>query len=144
MSKTLIIPYSMPKFLRKSPAKFYFPSFPQRFSKFKILHDQVWNQTSKDISNISYFYSKQLMVIYLCDSFCVYFYLFGRFKSLKEFSFWIQHHNINERFLVQHVHKMDTTFSNKVSKKGSWNLVVYWFANIDFLSAFTFLDDAVV
>ena len=35
------------------------------------------------IGKISYFYSKQLLVISFCNFFCIYFYLFGRFKSLK-------------------------------------------------------------
>ena len=42
------------------------------------------------IGSISYFHSKQLLVIYFWDCFCVYFYLFGRFKSLKGSSDWVQ------------------------------------------------------
>ena len=41
---------------------------------------------------ISYFYCKQFLVIYFCDCFCLYSYLFGRFKSIKGklFSAWIR------------------------------------------------------
>ena len=42
------------------------------------------------IGNLSHFYSKQLLVIYFRDCFCVYFYLFGRVKSLNWFSDRIQ------------------------------------------------------
>ena len=36
-----------------------------------------------NIGNISYFYSEQLLVIYFCNCFYVYFYLFRKFKWLK-------------------------------------------------------------
>ena len=76
------------------------------YEKLNLLNDKnCGNATSinflsfvTDISIISYFYCKQLMVIFFC--FCVYFYLFGRYKSLKVSSDWIQHHNLNQHFVM--------------------------------------------
>ena len=48
-SKTLFIPYPTPKFVKTPQQSFLFLHFFKRFSKFKILHDQVWNQISRDL-----------------------------------------------------------------------------------------------
>ena len=49
ISKTLFIPYPIPKFVKYPPAKFCILSFFKRFSKLKISHDQIWNQLSREL-----------------------------------------------------------------------------------------------
>ena len=135
-------PTQLPNLSKNAPTKFFIPPFLWRLSKFKILYDQFWNQTSRDLrwktyqlwvilSNLHqnkktwlstqkssiyhqlytknsinlmrrlaqmlllliffllllisaiFLIFKQLLVIYFCDCFCVYFYLSGRFNSFK-------------------------------------------------------------
>ena len=49
ISKILFIPYPTPKFVKTPQQRSLFLLFLKRFSKFKILHDQVWNQISRDL-----------------------------------------------------------------------------------------------
>ena len=49
ISKTLFIPYPTPKFVKTPQQSSLFLHFLKTFSKFKILHDQVWNQISRDL-----------------------------------------------------------------------------------------------
>ena len=86
------------------------------------------------MSKISYFYSKQLFVIYFCNSFCVYFYLFGRFKSLIGSSDRIR--QLEQKWIFcdwkRQYPKWSfvsdwTQFLSKNSKKGSLNLIEHNF-----------------
>ena len=49
ISKTLFIPYPTPNFVITSQQCSLFLHFLKRFSKFKTMHDQVWNQISRDL-----------------------------------------------------------------------------------------------
>ena len=76
------------------------------YEKLNLLNDKnCGNATSinflsfvTDISIIFLFLLQTTYGHFFC--FCVYFYLFGRYKSLKVSSDWIQHQNLNQHFVM--------------------------------------------
>ena len=66
------------------------------------------------ISNISYFYIKQLLIICFCNCFCVYFYFFDRFNSLNISLIESDNKNKNEHFCEWKRHYP------------KWSFVSYW------------------
>ena len=108
------------------------------YKKFKSLDEKnCWDASFFNfpffvtyIGNFSYFYRKQLLIIYFCDCFCVNFYLSGRFKPVKGklLSDWIRQLEKNEHFCdwerqcvkipkMELYLQLDTTFVQEFHKR---------------------------